>query len=112
MTEKLYKPLLIDSVKATADLPKQRFIGFDGGLCAAGAKAYGVSDVETESGQFAPVGVLGILLVEAGATLTKGAVTSDATGKAVNTVSTDAVNGYALDDASAAGEIIRIIRGI
>lgn len=110
---KLYKPLLIDSIRAQADLPKQRFIGFDGNLCAASVKAYGVSDVEIEAGQFAPVGVLGILLVEAGGTLAvKSKVTSDASGRAVAITSTEEVNGYALDAATAAGDIIRIVRGI
>jgi hypothetical protein len=112
MAEKLYKPLLIDSIKATANLPKQRFVDFNGAICTAGAKAYGICDVETDLGQFAPVGVLGIFLVESGGVVTKGAVTSDATGKAVNLTTTEAVNGYALDEASADGEIIRIIRGI
>ena len=32
MANKLYKPLLIDSVLATADLPKQRFISFSGAI--------------------------------------------------------------------------------
>src|SRR5574344_25560 len=113
MNNKLYKPLLIDSIKATANLPKQRFVGFDGGICTAGAKAYGVCDVETESGQQAPIGVLGILLVEAGGAIAQGAsVTSDATGKAVAVTSTEKANGTALDAATAAGEVIRIVRGI
>src|SRR5574344_1912132 len=98
MAEKLYKPLLIDSIKATANLPKQKFIGFD---------------VGAESGQLASVGVLGVLLVEAGGAIAQGAsVTSDATGKAVTITSTEKVNGTALDAATAAGEVIRIVRGI
>lgn len=109
----LYKPLLIDSIKAKTDLLKQRFIGFDGNICATGAKAYGVCDVETESGQFAPVGVLGILLVEAGGAVTaKAKITSDASGRAVAITSNEEVNGYALDAATASGDIIRIVRGI
>ena len=36
MANKLYKPLLIDSVLATEDLPKQRFISFDGKVSKAG----------------------------------------------------------------------------
>ena len=63
MANKLYKPLLIDSVLATADLPKQRFISFNGAVSGAGEKAYGICDVETESGQYAPVATTGILLV-------------------------------------------------
>ena len=127
MSEKLYKPLLIDSVKATADLDKQIFVGFDGGVCGEGEKAYGVCDVETDSGQLAPVAVLGILLVVAGGEITAGSpVTSDENGYAVvatspsvttesstTTLATgDEINGYALDDASASGEVIRILRGI
>ena len=109
----LYKPLLIDSIKAITNLPKQRFIGFDGNVCSAGAKAYGICDVETDAGQFAPAAVLGILLVEAGGAIPAQAkITSDANGKAVAITSTEEVNGYALDSASADGDIIRIIRGI
>lgn len=113
MAQKLYKPLLIDSIKAQTDLLKQRFIDFDGNICSAGEKAYGVCDVETESGQYAPVAILGILLVETGGAVpAKNKVTSDATGRAVSITSTEEINGYSLDSASASGEIIRIIRGI
>ena len=38
MANKLYKPLLIDSVLAAEDLPKQRFISFDGKVSKAGEK--------------------------------------------------------------------------
>lgn len=110
---KLYKPLLIDSIKAQTNLLKQRFIGFDGNVCSAGAKAYGVCDVETESGQFAPAAILGILLIETGGAIAaKAKVTSDASGRAVAITSTEEVNGYALDAATAAGDVIRIVRGI
>ena len=112
MANKLYKPLLIDSVLATADLPKQRFISFNGAVSGAGEKAYGICDVETESGQYAPIATTGILLVEAGGTITAGStVTSDANGKAITSATSQSINGYALDDATE-GEIFRIIRGI
>lgn len=112
MTEKLYKPLLIDSVKAEVDIVKQRFISFDGKYCSAGAKAYGVSDVETDAGQFTPVAIIGVLLVEAGGTINAGsAVTSDANGKAVIATGSDAINGYARDSVTA-GQIAGILRGI
>ena len=45
MANKVYKPLLIDSVKAAVDIEQHRFIGFDGNYCPQGAKALGVSDV-------------------------------------------------------------------
>ena len=59
MANKLYKPLLIDSVLASADLPKQRFVSFGGAVSGAGEKAYGICDVETESGQYAPIATTG-----------------------------------------------------
>jgi len=113
MGEKQYKPVLIDTVKAAVDLPKQKFITFNGNICTAGAKAYGVSDVEISKDQFAPVGVLGVFLVQTGGAITQGsAVTSDANGKAVTVATDNAINGYALDSASGADEVIRIVRGI
>ena len=63
MAEKTYKPLLIDSVTALADLKQHRFVGLDGNVCQAGAKAYGVCDVDTDAEQYTPVAVSGILLV-------------------------------------------------
>ena len=41
---KTEQPLLITSVKAAANISKNLFIGFDGNLCAANAKALGVSN--------------------------------------------------------------------
>ncbi len=112
MAERLYKPLLIDTIKAAANLEKQRFIGFDGNYCAANAKALGVCDVEIEAGQYAPVSLFGILLVQTAGAITAGnKVASDVTGSAV-AFTTGESNGYALDTAAGAGEIIRIARGI
>jgi hypothetical protein len=135
---KTYKTALTDSITAAVDLVKHRFIGFDGNYCGADAKALGVSETDTKAGQQCPVIVYGIALVEAGGAISKGqAVKSDANGKAVaatnfsvsvpagaTTVTSDAaqpdlveaggvlpeaVNGYALDDAAGAGEIIRVV---
>lgn len=112
MANKLYKPLLIDSVKAAVDLQEHRFVGFDGHYCSAGAKALGVIDVSTSKDQFAPVALFGILLVQAGGTVTAGeAVASDAEGRAVKAENSDLINGYAMDD-GVSGQDIRIIRGI
>lgn len=110
--EKTYKPLLAETIKAAVNLEKQRFIGFDGNYCTQTAKALGVSDVEIDEGQFAPVFTLGILLVKTAGAITKGSkVASDANGYAV-TYSTGEYNGFALDTAVSSGEVIRIIRGI
>ena len=109
---KHYKPLLIESVKVPVDVEQQRFIGFDGNYCAENKKALGVCDVATEKEQLAPVAVFGILLVEASGTIAVGdSVASDSEGKAVTTSDATAVNGYALDSATA-GQVIRIARGI
>ena len=112
MAEKLYKPLLMDSIKSAVNIDKQRFIGFDGNYCAANAKALGVSDVEIEAGQFAPVAINGILLVKTAGAISNGAkVASNENGFAV-AFTTGELNGYSLDESAGAGEIIRIARGI
>ena len=112
MANKLYKPVLIDSIEAATNIDEHRFIGFDGKHCAAGAKALGICDVSTEQGQIAPVGVLGIFLVEAADSITAGdEIASDADGKAVRVARTEQVNGYSLDTAES-GSLIRIVRGI
>lgn len=112
MTTRTYTPILIESIKTTVDLQQHRFAGFDGDYCAAGAKALGVVDVSTAKGEYAPVAVLGMLLVEAGGTIAVGdAVASDAEGKAVKVADSALANGYAID-AGTTGQEIRIIRGI
>lgn len=109
MTNSGYKPLLIESIKASSDIEQHRFIGFDGNYCTAGAKALGVSDVSTEKDQFAPVAIYGILLVEAGGTISAGdSISSNADGKAVKTTDSAIVNGYSLDNATE-GQEIRIL---
>lgn len=113
MPQRLYKPLLIDSVLAQVALTKQRFVGFDGKVCASNAIALGICDSDTDQGQYAPVAVSGILLIEAASAILQGSkVASDASGKAVTGYSLDVCNGYALDAATASGDIIRIVRGI
>lgn len=109
---KTKQTVLTTSLPALVDLPRHRFAGLDGGLCAAGAKSLGTVAVDTEAGNVAPVDVLGICLVTSAGVITAGAeVESDATGRAV-VLSTGKSNGTALDAASAAGDVIRIVRGI
>ena len=62
------------------------------------------------AGQSAMVGTAGISKVVAGAAVTRGGdVVSDASGRAINKGANNNVLGVALDTASAAGEIIRIL---
>lgn len=111
--ERTYKPLLMDSIKVHSNIKEQRFIGFDGNYCQAGAKALGVSDVDIQAEQYAPVALFGILLVKTGGAVAAGdKVTSDDNGKAVTVTGAEEINGYALDAAAGNNEIIRIAKGI
>jgi len=96
------------SLLASSDIPKLRFVDYNGAKCPAESRAIGVSEDSATTGEVFPVNTLGVLIVESGDALAVGdAVESDAEGRAV-TVTTGAVNGWAMDAATAAGEIIRI----
>ncbi len=148
------------SIKAKAALEPMYFIGLDGDICGAGAKALGVSASAAAIDEQLAVDVTGILEVIAGAAVAAGAaVKSDSQGRAITALAAAltldtpagtvdfptsssvamksssehpaftftgsalagtaaltggvlpiAVNGYALDAASQAGDIIRIMR--
>ena len=107
---KTEQPILITSIKAAADFSdsKNIFIGFDGNVCGNGAKALGVLNADTDQDEQAPVTSLGIALVLSGAAISLGAkIQSDAAGKAI-TFSSGEANGYALDSATGADELIRV----
>ncbi|NLR73577.1 DUF2190 family protein [Leeia aquatica] len=109
---KTQQSILTTSVITSAGLTRRRFVGFDGNACGTGVKALGVVDADTEAGGVAPANVLGLILVEAGAAIAVGAeVQSDANGKAIPKAA-GVGNGIALDAAAAAGDVIRIVRGI
>jgi len=104
--------ILTTSVVAAVELTRRRFVGFDGNVCANGAKALAVVEADTAAGNVAPANVQGVILVEAGAAISAGAeVQSDASGKAI-TKAAGVSNGIAWDAATAAGDVIRIVRGI
>lgn len=111
--------ILTTSVTAQAALTQQRFVGADNAPCQAGAVALGVAEVDAAAGDVVPVNVLGIIVVEAGAAVTKGQnVQSDANACAVPQVPAAGETpagisaGIALDEALAAGDAIRILRGV
>jgi hypothetical protein len=135
---KLANPLGSVSIMAAANISKQLFIGLTGNICAANAKSLGVSEYDALSGEMVGVIFNGVALVLAGAAITAGAaVASNAAGKAVaattltatvptgatSVTSTSAapaatlagsvlpqqINGYALDAASAADDLIRVL---
>lgn len=104
--------ILTTSILAAAALTQQRFVGADNAPCLAGAVALGVAEVDAVPDDVVPVSVLGIIVVEAGAAVAKGqTVQSDKNACAVP--KTDGVSvGIALDEALAAGDVIRILRGV
>lgn len=109
---KTHHPILTASITAAADLAVHIFVGFDGGVCGAGARAFGATETAADAGEQASANVLGIVLVTAGAAVAAGAeVESDASGHAV-TLAAGVSNGVALDAATTPGDVIRIVRGI
>lgn len=105
------------SIEAGEDLEQFQLVGFDGKTCAEGKPALGTAEVPADKGEMATVNVLGIMVAQAGAAITVGAVLqSDGNGQvipqgaAVANVLPAAV-GIALDAATAAGDGLRILRG-
>ena len=108
---KTEQPILITSITAAADLSasKNLLIGFDGDICGAAAKCLGVLNANTNSGEEAPVTAKGIALIYSGEAVAVGAdLESDAAGKVVN-YTAGVIVGYALDAASGADELIRVL---
>ncbi|HQR97580.1 MULTISPECIES: capsid cement protein [unclassified Polaromonas] len=109
---KTEQPILTTSIPATAALTARRFVTTVGAVPAAGAKVLGVANAGYDAGEQAGVGVLGIFLVEAGAAVAADAnVETDVSGRAI-TLAAGVDCGRAMDAASAAGQFIRVVRGI
>ncbi len=104
----IHQPLLTISIMALADINRLTFVGFDGGIATAGEKALGVCEADTAKDEACPVNTHGVLMVTAGGAIPLGSeVGVGADGKAV--VGTG--EGYAMDEATADGDVIRILRG-
>ncbi|PHM24588.1 DUF2190 family protein [Xenorhabdus ehlersii] len=110
------QPVLTTTVVATASIIQHRLVGADNAPCQAGAAALGVAEVDAKTGDAVPVNVLGIIAVEAGAPIARGQVVqSDKNACAVPRAAENATVvsvGLALDEATAAGNVIRILRGV
>lgn len=105
---KTEQPILITTIKATAALTKNLFVGFNGALCGGSAKALGVCNADTSIDEQAPIMCVGIALVKTSAAISLGAsVYSSAVGLAAP--SGTIVEGYALDASSGADELIRVL---
>jgi Uncharacterized conserved protein (DUF2190) len=104
--------LLTITMIAMSACPKLHFLGFDGTLCKDGQKAVGVIEAGADAGEAVPVNAMGMLLIKAGGPINIGAqVQSDGMGRAI-TLAAGVSNGFAVDSAVQAGDMIRIIRGI
>ena len=109
---KTEKILLAVTIAAAAALTRFRFVDFTGNVASAGERPLGVATTDFDIGEQASVATHGEILVEAGAAIAAGAeVESDANGKAI-TKAAGVANGIAWDAAAAAGDLIRIVRGI
>ena len=113
MPKPTFHPILtITVVAAVAIEQTRRFIGFDNKIAAAGAKALGTNPVTAKALEHMPVDSHGVILVEAGGAIALGTeVEGDAQGRAV-TLAGGKSNGWAMDAATAAGDLIRISRGV
>jgi len=106
---KTEQPVLITSVTAQADTLPYLFVGFDGAVLSSAVKALGVSNAETPQDEQLPLLAVGIALVTSGDAVSVGdQVESDTNGKAVP-LDAGVSNGYALDQATGADEVIRVL---
>ena len=102
--------LLTTTVKTTGAWQSNRLVSFAGKQAENGEAVLGVSIYEADVGDVAGVDVAGIALVEAGAAIAAGAAVSAGTqGLAITQVSPAKFVGTAIDAATAAGEIIRVL---
>jgi len=135
---KTYQPIGTTSVQAQDAIGKNLFIGFDGNLPSASAKPLGVTDAKADQYEQVPVVMAGIALVLSGASFSQGAaLVTNASGKAIAGTTLSAqtpaggttmlstspqpgmtiagcvlpqvIAGYALDTATGADQLIRIL---
>lgn len=111
--------VLTTTVVAGEDLQAHRLVGFDGKTYKNTGVEFGVAEVAAKTGDSVPVNVIGIMAVEAGAAISVGQILkSDTEGRVVKETPPQdgslpfSTVGVALDAATAAGEIIRMVRGI
>ncbi len=99
------------SVKATAALTNETFVGPTGAVAVAAGNALGVTRSDAAIGEFAPVDALGTTMVTAGAAIAAGAaVEVGAAGRAVTKAAGVAVGRLAPDSVAAAnGDRVEII---
>ena len=105
------QPILITSIqcKETGSIAKNRFINFDGTYGTDGAKALGVVNAETDNGEMTPVIAKGIALIESYGPIPKGSPIQAFDDGLATVVSSGPLEGYAIDAATGANQLIRIL---
>jgi predicted RecA/RadA family phage recombinase len=99
---------VIISVLAAVDIPKSRFVDETGNLTIDNDYPLGVCIADTLAGEYAPICTHGIALVETSvATTIGGGKVATVDGKVKNYTGGGATL-FALDEASAAGEFVRV----
>ncbi|MBX3043896.1 MAG: DUF2190 family protein [Candidatus Kapabacteria bacterium] len=106
---KTYHPLNYITIEADEDLLPNRFVDFNGGVCASESKSLGVTDSKWLSGEQASIITIGIAVVESSVAIDAGdLLTSDTDGKAKKATGIMQVNGRSLDTITGAG-FVRVI---
>ena len=105
------QPLLITSIqcKETGGIIKRRFIDFQGSFGAEGTKALGVVNADTNVGEMTPVTVKGIAIVQTAYPIAVGQAIQVFDDGTAAPHTTGPIEGYAMDAASAAYQLIRIL---
>lgn len=104
------KILLATTILATAALSRYRCANFAGATAIATDAVLGVPNANYDIGEQAGISTHGEILVEAGAAIAAGAqVQPDAQGRVI-TLAAGKAWGNARDAATAAGDIIRVLR--
>ena len=104
------KILLATTILATAALSRYRCANFAGATAIATDAVLGVPNASYDIGEQAGISTHGEILVEAGAAIAAGAqVQPDAQGRVI-TLAAGKAWGNARDAATAAGDIIRVLR--
>ena len=107
---KTEKILMATTILAAAALARFRLVNFAGAPAGAGEAVLGVANTAYDQGEQAGVATHGEILVEAGGAIAAGdAIESDAQGRAVK-ATTGKPWGNARDAATAAGDVIRVLR--
>jgi len=105
------QPILITSIKCTepGGIIRNRFINFQGAFGAEGTKTLGVVNADTNQDEMTPVTVKGIALVQTAYAISVGQAIQVFDDGTAAPHTTGPIEGYALDAASGAYQLIRIL---